>query len=317
MEEEDSDSNTIKTPLFRSQSLEKFLGFSNIYLKFEGLNPTGTQKDRISLVHTKLAKKQGYNTITAGTCGNYGASLAYFAHLLGLRAIIYMSNINYGNRISELLSYGAKVVKINKSYEEVVEASIADAEKNCWYNANPGPKTSKVNFEAYASIAYEIVSELNCSPTAVGVPVGNGTTLAGIHYGFKSIYEEGLIDHIPRIVAASSIHGNAIISSFKKGLSHVKPILPSEIKETKVNGPLVTYKPYDGDAALKALKESNGFADYSSDHEMLLYSKLLRRMVGINVLPASTAPIGVLKRFVLKEKMNSVYVIILTGKGFF
>ncbi|MCP8304742.1 MAG: pyridoxal-phosphate dependent enzyme [archaeon] len=315
--EEEEDSDTVKTPLFQSQNLERFLGFSNVYLKFEGLNPTGTQKDRISLVHTNLAKKRGYTTITAGTCGNYGTSLAYFARLFGLRAVIYMSNIDYGNRINELLSHGAEVMKVDKSYEEVVKTSMTAAEKNGWYDANPGLRNSKVNYEAYGSIAREIVRELHCAPTAVGVPVGNGTTLAGIYYGFKCMYKEGLIDHIPRIIAGSSAHGNAIISSFKRGLSHIKSISPNQIKETKANGPLVAYRPYDGDAALKAVIESNGFADYSSDREMLQYSKLFKRITGINVLPASTTPIGALKKFVLKEKLRSTYVIILTGRNFF
>jgi threonine synthase len=78
-----------------ARNLERLLGFGNIFLKFEGGNPTGTQKDRISQYHVKKALIEGYDTITVGTCGNYGVSLAYFARLAGLKAKILIPEQYY------------------------------------------------------------------------------------------------------------------------------------------------------------------------------------------------------------------------------
>ncbi len=88
-EDEPPPLNGVGDTLFsRARNLERVIGFGNIFLKFEGGNPTGTQKDRISQYHVKKALMEGYNTITVGTCGNYGVSLAYFAKLAGLKAKI-------------------------------------------------------------------------------------------------------------------------------------------------------------------------------------------------------------------------------------
>jgi threonine synthase len=88
--------NGVGDTLFsQARNLERTLGFKNIFLKFEGGNPTGTQKDRISQYHVKKALLEGYDTITVGTCGNYGVSLAYFAKLNGLKAKILIPEQYY------------------------------------------------------------------------------------------------------------------------------------------------------------------------------------------------------------------------------
>jgi len=293
--------------------LERLIKASKVFLKFEGINPTGTQKDRISSAHIKTAKGQEYGVVTAGTCGNYGVSMAYFSHIFGLKSVIYIPRGYRTTRIDEMLRYGAEIVGVDGGYEDAVAISTKAAHDNEWYDANPGVKNAKINFKGYANIAYEIVHELGHAPTAVGVPVGNGTTLAGVYHGFKEMHTKGLIDRMPKMVAASTVYGNPVIESFKDGLNHLKLIPPTKIKETPINEPLVAYNAFDGDEALKALWDSEGYADYVSDSKMLIYSRFLRRY-RVDALPASTSPIEALRRLLLKVKLGSNYVIVLTGR---
>ncbi|MBN1280776.1 MAG: pyridoxal-phosphate dependent enzyme [Candidatus Thermoplasmatota archaeon] len=300
----------------RARNLERTLGFGNIFLKFEGGNPTGTQKDRISQYHVKKAIGEGYDTITVGTCGNYGVSLAYFARLAGLRAQILIPQQYYvtPKRKQELQSLHAEIIPIDGKYEDAVEESRRLSRLEHLYDANPG--NGNEGWRGYMSIAYEIYRQLGRVPTAVAAPVGNGTTLVGIYHGFQTLLQRNISDHLPYLVGASTPGGNPIIKSFKVGASKTEDLPPTEIKETSINEPLIAYHSYDGDAALRALYETNGWADYASDSCMMKYHTLIKDLEGINVLPASTSPLEALIKFKEHRVLNSDYVIVLTGRKF-
>jgi len=305
-----------ETLFTRARNLERAIGFGNIYLKFEGGNPTGTQKDRISRYHVQKAVREGYREITVGTCGNYGVSLAYFAGLAGLKAKILIPE-QYTlspRRRAELLRFGAEIVSTDGKYEDAVEESRRFARKEHVYDANPG--NGNEGWRGYMSIAYEIYHQLGKNPTAVAAPVGNGTTLVGIYQGFKNLLDHGIIDRMPYLVGASTSGGNPVIKSFKTGASKTEDLRPNEIKETSINEPLIAYHSYDGDEALHALYETNGWADYASDARMMKYHTMLRDLEGLNVLPASASPVEGLIRFKQHRVLNSEYVIVLTGRKF-
>jgi threonine synthase len=300
----------------RARNIERLLGFGNIFLKFEGGNPTGTQKDRISQYHVRKALHEGYDTITVGTCGNYGVSLAYFAKLAGMKAQILIPEKYYvaPKRKLELQNMNADILTIDGKYEDAVELSRKLARNEHIYDANPG--NGNEGWRGYMSIAYEIFQQLGRAPTAVAVPVGNGTTLVGIYHGFKDLLDRNKIDHIPYLVGASTPGGNPIVKGFKTGASKTKDLQPLEIKETNINEPLIAYHSYDGDDALQAIYETDGWADYATDSCMMKYHTLLRDLEGLNVLPASASPLEALIKFKQHRVLNSDYVIVLTGRKF-
>lgn len=300
----------------RARNLERVIGFGNIFLKFEGGNPTGTQKDRITRYHVKKALAEGYKEITVGTCGNYGVSLAYFASLVGLKAKILIPE-RYTlspRRRAELMMFGAEIVTTDGKYEDAVEESRRLAHTHHLYDANPG--NGNEGWRGYMSIAYEICHQLGRCPTAVAAPVGNGTTLVGIYHGFKNLLDHGVITKMPYLVGASTPGGNPIIKSFKTGASKTEDIAPNAIQETSINEPLVSYHSYDGDEALQAIYETNGWADYASDARMMKFHTMLKDLEGLSVLPASASPIEALIRFKQHRILNSDYVIVLTGRKF-
>ncbi len=309
------DSEVGDTNLSRARNMERELGFRQIYLKFEGGNPTGTQKDRIAFAQAKDAMRRGFDAITLATCGNYGVAMALSASMAGLRCVIYIPEAYHTKRVQEMINHGAQIVRVPGDYENAVLASRDRAQTEEIYDANPGGENTGIQLKTYGQIAYEIYDELRDAPAAVAVPVSNGTTLAGIYKGFLSLYRRGKTSRMPRIVAGSSHNKNPIISAFVRNSPSCDDLPPQQIRETPINEPLINWHSIDGDHALEAIRATGGWASYASDKNMLSYSRLLREREGLSVLPASTAGLIVLLERHRKESLSGDrYVVILTGR---
>ncbi|MCB9338296.1 MAG: pyridoxal-phosphate dependent enzyme [Lewinellaceae bacterium] len=303
------------TTLSRARNIERETGLRQLYLKFEGGNPTGTQKDRIAFAQVHDALRRGYDTITVATCGNYGVAVALAAQLAGMRCIIFIPESYHTDRVKEMEQVGAEVRRAPGSYEDTVVFSSQQADSNDWYDANPGGQNTALQLIAYAEIANEIYDQLRDAPKVVAVPVSNGTLLAGIYRGFVTLYKRGRTSRIPKMIAASSSHKNPIISSFKKGLDYCEDLRPEQIKETKINEPLINWHSFDGADALWAIQESTGDAFHISDQKMLKYARLLGEKEGLKVLPASTAGLVALMEMHQKDAFEpDRFVAVLTGK---
>ncbi|MDY6953372.1 MAG: pyridoxal-phosphate dependent enzyme, partial [Thermodesulfobacteriota bacterium] len=182
------DSEVGDTTLSRARNIEREVGLRQIYLKFEGGNPTGTQKDRIAFAQAMDALRRGFDAITVATCGNYGVAVALAASMAGLRCIIYIPEGYHTKRVQEMLGHGAEIISVRGDYENAVAVSRARAESDELYDANPGGDNTALQSKAYGEIAYEIYDELRDAPGVVALPVSNGSTLAGIYKGFLSLY---------------------------------------------------------------------------------------------------------------------------------
>ncbi|RJE72577.1 pyridoxal-phosphate dependent enzyme [Reichenbachiella sp. MSK19-1] len=303
------------TSLSRARNIERETGFRQLFLKFEGGNPTGTQKDRIAFAQCLDALRRGYDTITVATCGNYGASVALAAYLAGLRCVIHIPENYHTDRISEMEMAGGEVHRVVGTYEDTVQASSEAAADEGWYDANPGGANTALQIMAYAEMANEIYDQLRDAPKIIAVPVSNGTLLAGIYRGFVSLYKRGKTSRVPLMVAASSTHKNPIVYSFKKGMENCVDLRPEKIKETVVNEPLINWHSFDGEEALYAIRQSNGSAHNISDEKMLKVSKLLKEKEGLHVLPASVAGlVALLEIDDQKELEPDRYVAVLTSR---
>ena len=104
------------TGLVRARNIEREVGLRQIYLKFEGGNPTGTQKDRIAFAQAKDALRRGFDQITMATCGNYGAAVALAASFAGIACRIYIPNKYNTKRIKEMEELGAEIVRVEADY---------------------------------------------------------------------------------------------------------------------------------------------------------------------------------------------------------
>jgi threonine synthase len=309
------DSEIGDTQLTRARNIERDTGLRQLFVKFEGGNPTGTQKDRIAFAQAMDAIRRGFDTITGATCGNYGAALAMAASFAGLRCVIFIPDSYHSRRLEEMRHHGAEIATAPGDYEMAVAASKQRAEEDELYDANPGGANLQIQMRAYGEIAHEIYDELRDAPGAVAVPVSNGTTLAGIAKGFQSLYRRGKTSRIPRLIAGSSYRKNPIVESYLKGFGECRDLDPAKIRETAINEPLINWHSIDGDLALDAVRTTGGWAEYASDREMIGFARMIRSSEGLNVLPASTAGlISLLEGHQRRELDNDRYVAVLTGR---
>ena len=303
------------TSLTRVRNIEREIGLRQIYVKFEGGNPTGTQKDRIAFAQCHDALRRGYDAITLATCGNYGASVALAAQLAGLACHIYIPKDYHTLRIAEMEQTGAQVHRYAGSYEETVEYSCSLAEKEGYYDANPGGDNTSLQIAAYAEIANEIYDQLHDAPKIVSVPVSNGTLLAGIYRGFFNLFKRGKTSRIPKMIGSSSYNKNPIVYSFKKNLPGCVDLDPIKIKESRINEPLINWHSFDGEEALHAIRVTGGAAFDISDEKMMKHTKMLKMKEGLHVLPASTVGLAALISYHQQEELEpDRFVAILTGK---
>ncbi len=304
------------TGLNRAKTMEREFGIRQLYIKYEGDNPTGTQKDRIAFAQIYDALRRDFGVVSLATCGNYGVSVALAANLAGVECKIYIPETYHTDRIEEMKALGAHIIRLPGSYEDVVVKSSKLATENGWYDANPGGSNTPLQISAYSQIATEIYEDLGDAPKYCAVPVSNGTLFAGIYRGFVSLYKRGKTSQIPKMIAASSSHKNPIVQSFILGLDYCRDLNPVAIKETKYNEPLINWHSFDGEEALYALKESNGEAFNISDRKMKEMTSLLAKKEGFKILPAATA--GLIALLELDEKMNfepGRFVAVLTAKN--
>ena len=304
------------TGLNRAKTLEREFDIRQLYIKYEGDNPTGTQKDRIAFAQVYDALRRDFNTISLATCGNYGVAVALAASLAGLHCKVFIPESYHTERIKEMEMLNAEIIRLEGSYEDVVKASTDLATANEWYDANPGGANTPLQISAYSQIANEIVEDLGDAPKFCAAPVSNGTLFAGIYRGFVTLHKRGKTSRIPKMIAASSTRKNPIISSFKNGSETCEDLDPKAIKETVYNEPLINWHSFDGDEALYALRESDGEAFDISDKKMKEMAGFLLKKEGLKILPASTA--GLIGLLELDEQLNfepDRFVAVLTAKN--
>ncbi len=303
------------TLLVRAKGIERDVNLRQIYLKFEGSNPTGTHKDRIAFAQVKDALMRGYDAMTLATCGNYGAAVARACGLAGVKCHIYLPSTYHPRRLDEMTKCGADLHRAEGDYENAVKISSEYASREGMYDANPGGENTTLQLRVYGEIADEIVEELGDAPEVVAVPVSNGTTLAGIYRGFLKLYRKGKTSHIPKMVAGSSFRKNPIVRSFSLNAANCQDLDPEEIRETHVNEPLINWHSTDGDLALEAIRNTDGWTGDLSDRSLMQYSRTLKEKESLSVLPAASAGLAaLLQRHHESNLGGGRYVAVVTGK---
>ncbi len=303
------------TAMLRARNIERQFNFRQLFLKFEGSNPSGSHKDRIAFAQVNDALRRGYEKIVFATCGNYGVALAFAASLAGIACKIYIPTAYHPQRIPEMKTWDAEIVRAGNDYEEAVYLSSREAFDGDYYDANPGGQNTDLQLKAYGEIAYEIYDELRDAPAAVAVPVSNGTTLTGIYRGFVTLYRRGKTSRIPKIIAGSTSNKNPIIVSFKKNLDSCEDLNPAKIKESPINEPLINWHSIDGTMALTSIRNTGGWASDAPDKKMAEYAGYIKKHEGLSVIPASTAGLIALLEWNAKEALpGDRYVAVLTGR---
>jgi threonine synthase len=298
------------TQLHRARNLEKQLGMKNLYIKEEGLNPTGVFKDRGSLVELTKAKEIGATAVCCASTGNMASSVAAYAAVADLPCYVFVPEGTPIGKLAQTLSYGGRVIQVRGTYADCVRLCEEAAKKHNFYLAGD----YVFRGEGQKSCSYEIVEQLFWeSPDFVIVPMGCGTNISAIWKGFKEFHKLGLIKKLPRIIGVQPSNVPTIVDAF---LQHKDRYIEVE-KPYSVASAVGIGVPQDDIKALHALRESNGYAEKASEEEILAAQQLLARKEAIFVEPSAALPIACLKHLLKKEIINpeDTVVCVATGAG--
>ena len=297
------------TPLYRSKKLEKELKVKRLWLKFEGLNPTGGFKDRGTLVEITKALELGAKTVTCASTGNMAASVSAYASMADMPCYIVIPEGTPLGKMAQTLAFGARVVQVRGTYDDAAKLVLEMSERHKLYLAGD----YAFRLEGQKSQAYEIIEQLGWrSPDKVVVPVGNGTNASAIWKGFKEFELLGLMDGLPQLVGVQPQSVSPIAQAFRTG----GPIIPVEHPETVASAVCVG-NPSDASKLMAALNESGGNTAIATDKEILEAEKLLAKSESMFVEPSAALSLAGYRNMLDSGEVgrDEEIVLVLTGTG--
>lgn len=278
----------------------------NTYVKVEYMMPTLSFKDRGAAVLMTKAKELGVEKVIADSSGNAGTAIAAYAARCHIACDIYLSDETSPKKIAQIKAHGATIKEIHGTREDVAAAAqnAVDEEKVFYASHVYNPYF----YEGTKTYAYEIYEQLNGVPDALIIPVGNGTLVLGAYYGFKELFENKLIEKMPRIVAIQAANCAPLISAYENGLEIAEPVTN---KGTLAEG-IAIAAPARSRQILEAVRETNGaFIDIKEDEILSARVMLADKGFYVEVTTAANYA-GYLK---YKKAPDEKVVIPLCGAG--
>ena len=291
------------TPLVRSRNIGPALGLKALYFKYEGLNPTGSFKDRGMAVAVAKAMERGARVLVCASTGNTSASAAAYAASQRLRAIVVVPAGEIAlNKLSQALMYGAKVIALRGNFDAALTVVRELAEQ---YPVALVNSVNPYRIEGQKTAAFEIVDELGEAPDYLVLPVGNAGNITAYWKGFREYHLGGRSKRLPRMVGAQA-EGAAPI------------VLGSPVENPKTIASAIKIgNPASWEGATTARDESGGLIEAVTDSEILAAQVRLASSEGLFAEPASAAPLALLFRLLREGKVerDSTTVVVLTGTG--
>lgn len=294
--------NEGNTPLIKCENLAKKIGVdAEIYLKFEGCNPTGSFKDRGMTMAVSKAKEADSGAIICASTGNTSASAAAYGAKAGMRTFVLIPDgyIALG-KLSQAMMYGAEIIAIQGNFDEALEMvrKISDNYPITLVNSvNP------YRIEGQKTGAFEICNALGQAPDYHFIPVGNAGNITAYWKGYKEFHALGKISALPKMMGFEAEGAAAIV----KGERIYKP----ETLATAIR----IGNPASWKFAEAARDESNGMINFVTDDEIVNAYKLIASCEGVFAEPASAASVAGLIKVKDQIKEGSKIVCILTGNG--
>ncbi len=298
------------TPVMRADSLARYLGLRTLYLKDDGRNPSGSLKDRASSVGVVKALEKRQKIIACASTGNAASSLAGMAASLGLRSVIFVPERVPEPKVTQLLIFGATVLRVRGSYEDAFQLCQRACERWGWYNRNSAINPYLV--EGKKTVGLEICEQLTWQvPDWVGVSVGDGCTIAGAWKAFNEMKMLRLIDRTPKMLGVQAAGAAPVTKSFRSG-EPLKPIEPKTIADSIAVG-----VPRNWKKAVLAIQASGGTMINVEDEEILEAMRSAGRLAGIFAEPAAATAIAGVRRAVADGVIGrgERVLAVVTGNG--
>ena len=292
------------TPLIRLQNIPTLLGKKvDIYVKYEGLNPTGSFKDRGMTMAVTKAVESGSKAIICASTGNTSASAAAYAARAGIKAFVLIpqGKIALG-KLAQAMMHGAIIIQIKGNFDDGMSLVKEVA------NHTPVSIVNSINpfrLQGQKTAAFEIIEELGCAPDYHCLPVGNAGNISAHWMGYSEYYKDGKANSTPKMVGYQAA-GSA---PFVKGGMVDNP-------ETIATAIRIGH-PQSWELAHNVKKQSGGWFDACTDEEILAAQKLLTEQEGIFCEPASAASLAGLINDLKHGRISEGTKIVctLTGHG--
>jgi len=298
------------TPLPKSMRLANSLGFSGVYFKNDGQNPTGSFKDRGMTVAMTRAVQIGAKEVLCASTGNTSASMAAYAARAGLRATVLVPRGKIAKgKLVQAVAHGAKIQQMSGNFDRALIRARALAATGGLYLVN---SLNPYRIEGQKTLAFEVWEQLSRVPDVVILPVGNAGNISAIWKGFCELEWVGLTRRTPRMIGVQAEGAAPITTAYTKGANVALWPHPETVATAIRIGAPASWK-----KALRAVRDSGGTMLTVSDRQILQAQRLLASKEGIFAEPASSASLaGLLKaaRSNLIGRRDSI-VCVITGHG--
>ena len=299
------------TPLIRCDRIAKAIGLKQLWVKFDGTNPTGSFKDRGMTVGITKAKELGMKAVICASTGNTSASLAAYAGLAGLKCVVLIPEGKVAlGKLAQAMMHGATVVSVKGNFDQALEMVMESSERLGMYVLN---SVNPFRIEGQKTAAFEICDQLNGHPDFLYIPVGNGGNSAAYWKGFDEYESLGLVSGHPSIVGIQAEGSAPVARMFEKKESHLIPVKKPDTIATAIR----IGNPANWKKTVRAIKESGGTVFTVSDREILNAQRQLASQEGIFAEPAGAAALAGLTKDVEIGRIDrsSKVVCVSTGHG--
>ena len=291
------------TPLVAAPRLAAALGVRELFLKYEGLNPTGSFKDRGMVMAVAKAVEAGATSIICASTGNTSASAAAYAARAGIEAIVVVpaGKIALG-KLAQALMYGARLLVIEGNFDQALNTVCELSDR---YPVTLVNSVNPHRLDGQTTAAYEICDALGGAPDALCLPVGNAGNISAYWLGFCRYHQAGKIDKRPTLLGFQAAGAAPIV--------HGAPVEHPETVATAIR----IGNPASWKLAVKARDESGGLIEAVTDEQIIAAWRDLARLEGVFCEPASAAGVAGLRMLVEqgRAERDARYVAVLTGHG--
>jgi threonine synthase len=275
------------TPIYHLKRIGEEIGIREAYAKHEGMNPSGSFKDRGMTVGVTKALELGMGSVACASTGNTSASLAVYGARAGIPVIVLLPQGKVAlGKVAQALIHGAKVISIKGNFDEALRLVRELCIANGIYLLN---SINPYRLEGQKTIGFEIVDYFGWEvPDRIILPVGNAGNITAIFKGLNEMKKLGIIDRIPKMTGIQAEGSAPIARAIKSG---AKDITAEEHPETVATAIRIG-DPVNAVKALNAIRASGGTAETVTDDEILRAQKMLAVTEGIGVEPASAASVA-------------------------
>jgi threonine synthase len=298
------------TPFFRSVALGEELGFSDVWIKNDGLNPSGSLKDRASFLMVAEANRLQEEVLVAASTGNAASALAAVCAAAGKRAVIFVPHNAPRAKLAQMLLYGATVVPLQGTYDDAFRLSLEYSAKRGGLNRNTA--YHPLTIEGKKTVGLEIWQQNRWRvPDVILVPTGDGVILAGVHKAFYDLKAAGLISRLPRLVCVQAESSDAIHRYVESG------VYEDAARPDTVADSISVSIPANAHWARRVIVESGGFSITVSDREILDGQRVLAARTGVFAEPSCAAGVAALRKLRGSNRLDrgAQIVLLITGHG--